>query len=341
MAKAVVSTAGSPGPLSQKKELPELFRTADSAAIRSQWWHFVFVRVELIAISLAALAEVFGQQLASWIIRVFDLQVGSTDIAGRHFTSHEVTTSLASYVIPAFIMVIAILMFAFRLLFRQNHFWRAQRALAEATKGLAWRYSMRAMNADLHAGAPLDMSQSHQAFQKELDKLLKQAESLRLPPPKPGEPMLPQVMDTLRSSSLANQIHAYKLERLVNQRDWYARKANTYRNWSIYLQTARFVVYGLGIALIFFTGFGSNGLGAMTTIAGAVATWLAGKHYDDLAQSYGSMARELDGLTNLVPDASSASHGDPNDLQDIWSIFVDKVETLLNGEHQDWLRNTK
>ncbi|HEX5548706.1 MAG TPA: SLATT domain-containing protein [Ktedonobacterales bacterium] len=297
--------------------------------------------MELIAISLAALAEVFGQQLASWIISVFDLQVGSLDFAGRHFTSREVTTSLASYVIPAFIMVIAILMFTFRLLFRQNHFWRAQRALAEATKGLAWRYSMRAMNADLHAGVPLDMNQSHQAFQKDLDKLLRQAESLRLPPPKPGEPMLPQTMDTLRFSPLADQREAYKTARLENQRDWYAKKANTYRNWSIYLQTARFVVYGLGIALIFFTGFGSNGLGAMTTIAGAVATWLAGKHYDDLAQSYGSMARELDGMTNVIPDVSAPPQGSPTDIQDTWSMFVDKVETLLNGEHQDWLRNTK
>src|SRR5690348_7297229 len=148
-------------------------------------------------------------------------------------------------------------------------------------------------------------------------------------------------MDALRFSPLANQISAYKLERLVNQRDWYAKKANTYRNWSICLPTARFVVYGLGIALIFYTGFGSNGLGAMTTIAGAIATWLVGKHYDDLAQSYGSMARELDGMTNLVPDAPAASQGNPNGLQDSWSIFVDKVETLLNGEHQDWLRNTK
>lgn len=341
MAKAVVSTDGSPGPLSQKKDLPELFRTADSAAIRSQWWHFVFVRVELIAISLAALAEVFGQQLASWIIDVSHLQVGSIDIAGRHFTSHEVTTSLASYVIPAFIMVIAILMFTFRLLFRQNHFWRAQRALAEATKGLAWRYSMRAMKADLHANAPLDMSQSHQAFQEELNNLLKQAENLRLPPPKPGEPTRPEAMDKLRFSPLVDQRDAYNTGRLVNQRDWYARKANTYHSWSIYLQTARFVVYGLGIALIFFSGFGSNGLGAMTTIAGAVATWLVGKHYDDLAQSYGSMARELDGMTNVIPDVSSPPQGSPTDTQDTLPKFVDRVETLLNGEHQDWLRNTK
>ncbi|HEU5343227.1 MAG TPA: hypothetical protein VFU60_02680, partial [Ktedonobacterales bacterium] len=71
--------------------------------------------------------------------------------------------------------------------------------------------------------------------------------------------------------------------------------------------------------------------------AGAFATWLAGKHYDDLSQSYSGMAQQLDLLeanASAILQSGNASVPGPND----WPHLVDKVESLMDGEHRDWLR---
>ena len=98
-------------------------------------------------------------------------------------------------------------------------------------------------------------------------------------------------------------------------------------------------MYVLAALLIIFSQVGPNGLAAATTIAGALATWLAGKRYDDLAQSYGAMARELIGLKNKAPNLAAVNQSGLTDPQTIWAAYVNEVETLLDGEHRDWLRS--
>lgn len=66
-----------PAPLSlENEDLPDLFNAADQGAIRSQKWHFRFVRTELIFVSLAAAAELIGRQLAPTIADTLHISVG-------------------------------------------------------------------------------------------------------------------------------------------------------------------------------------------------------------------------------------------------------------------------
>lgn len=323
-----------------KTDLPEVFRTADKGAMRSQKWHFFLVRTELIAISLAALAQVVGPRFAPDIVSTLQIKIGSVHFLGSSFTSSEVTHDVASYLLPALFLAIALLMFLLRLILRLDQRWRGRRAIAEATKSLAWRYSMRALHADLDAQAPLDRDRANQAFNTELTKLVEEAGNLHLDPPESGDVELSDRMKNLRQqedSALRGAV--YMKGRLESQQEWYSRKANAYQKLTTRLQVARFVAYGVGVFLIFYQGLGVNGLGIMTTIAGAFATWLAGKHYDDLSQSYGSMARSLAGLAGAAPSHSpSGSVGPSGGSDTAWAHFADKVEALLDGEHRDWLR---
>lgn len=320
-------------------DLPEVFRTADRGAKRSQKWHFFLVRAELIAISLAALAQVVGPRFAPDIASALQIQIGSIHVLGLSFTASQLTHDVASYLLPAFFLAIALLVFLLRLILHLDQRWRGRRAIAEAAKSLAWRYSMRALHDDLVAKAPLDLARANQAFNAELTKLVQEASSLRLDPPKPSDVQRSEKMEKLRQQDSTLQGAVYTKGRLNDQKGWYSSKSDAFQKLTTRLQVARFVAYGVGIVLIFYQGLGTNGLGIMTTIAGAFATWLAGKHYDDLSQSYGSMARLLGGLAGEAPSSSPGGSTGPSGGSDTsWAQFADKVETLMDGEHRDWLR---
>lgn len=318
-------------------DMPELFTNADKGAQQSQKWYFRFVQVELIAISLAALAQVLGRQLAPTITSALNLGVGEIHFLGNDFTARALTNAAASYILPAIVMAVAVVMLVLRVWLRYDRRWRARRAVAEATKELAWRFSMRALPADLSAATPLTEVQAVEAFSKELRQYIEQSQSLHLNAPSPNATEISDKMLKLRTAPLSTQSASYLAGRLIDQKDWYARKATTYQKLTTRFQVARFVAYGLGVALIFYHGFGINGLGIMTTIAGAFATWLAGKHYDDLAQNYAGMARQLgllEASADVILQTGVAGAAGPHD----WAHLVDKVETLMDGEHQSWQR---
>ena len=325
--------------LKEDKDFPEVFHTADKGAIRSQNWNFFFLALELSAISVAAIAQVFGQQLAPAIVNLLGLRAGNVAIFGHTYPAEEVTTSVARYALPGLLMAFAILAYAVRFCSRYHHRWLGQRALAEASKGLAWRYSMHAMHADLSAATPLTEDEAHQAFQAELGQLEQQGHDLRLAPPTPEAVELTRTMESLRLASPSLQRDAYMEDRLNDQQRWYAGKAIRFETLTTRLQLARGGMYVLAALLIVFSQVGPNGLAAATTIAGALATWLAGKRYDDLAQSYGAMARELIGLKNKAPNLTAANQGGIANQQAVWAAYVNEVETLLVGEHRDWLRS--
>jgi hypothetical protein len=128
----------------------------------------------------------------------------------------------------------------------------------------------------------------------------------------------------------------YTKFRLENQAGWYADKARTFIRKSRTLQWSRIGVYVVGLELIV-GGFGTNVFAVITTIAGGLATWLAGRHYDDLSQSYTSMASKL--LEYIERAKTVVSEGQSSDdQQDRLAIFVNEVESFLDGEHQIWLR---
>lgn len=341
MTTPAATPAPAPLSLTTDADFPELFHEADEGAKRNQRWHFFFVRSELIFVSLAAVTQVLGRQYAPQIIQLLQLDIGPIDIAGHHFSSSDTTNLVASHALSAVFMLLTIAAFASRFWFHNKKRWHGQRALAEATKGLAWRYSMRAMHDDLSAPTPLNDDDSRRIFLSELHKQQEQGVNLHLGPAQSGKAEITANMEALRKATQPIQQHAYVTERLLNQQVWYAGKSATFESRTKGLQWARGIAYVVGFVLLFITGFGANGFAVATTIAGVFATWLVGKHYDDLSQSYAVMSRKLTQLNDSLATPSPANQGGDAKSATDWAAFVDEVETLLDGEHQEWLRDLR
>lgn len=351
-------------------ELPSLFGLADHAATWSKRWHFFLVGGELVCISLAAVAKVFEPQIAPVLARLLPIRVTLTvPLRGNQVSGSDLTNLVATYALPTLLLAIAAAMYVWRLVKRFDSMWRARRALAEAARELAWRYSMRAMPEDLRASGPLSDEDSKSAFGKEFQTLKQQGNGLQLGAPKGLE--ITDAMTALRNSETSRQRDSYLQGRMVPAQDWYTRRTDRYHFWTWFFQVARILAYVAGGVLIFLSVFGSNGFGAMTTIAGAFGTWLVAKHFDDLSQSYSGIANDLNILRQTAPSAGapgsaawvveavaseslgaggetvvavatiesiSAAGGTPTK---VWPQFVDKIETILKGERQDWLRTTR
>jgi hypothetical protein len=298
------------------------------------------VRFELISISLVAIAEIFGHQFAPTISQALGIHFGEMTVFGKQYAGGQVTTLVASSIPAAIFMAFAVVLYLARVIFHPDRRWRERRALAEAVKGLAWRYGMHAMHADLTAAIPLNLDQAHQAFLDELGDIEKDRHDLRLPAPEKGAQQITERMERLRAASPAIQESAYKETRVEGQRGWYARKAKKFARWTVYLQVARGLTYAVGVALIVFNPLGLGGLSAVTTIAGAFAAWLASRHYEDLSQDYGAMARTLSELWLKAPGVATLSQ-DAFGAQRAVAAYARGVETLLDGEHQNWLNNTR
>lgn len=238
--------------------------------------------------------------------------------------AHDLRNWIAGNVLAALFMVIAILAYVARFWFRRAESWRKRRSLAEAIKGLAWRYTMHVI--------------SHEEYLDEYRRQRQQSDKLRLTPPTPDAAEITPRMTELRNATPGEQQQVYLSDRLMNQRVWYGKKAASYQNLTTGLQWARGIAYAAGFVLIFVTWVGPSGFAVMTTIAGGFATWLVGKHYDDLFQSYTVMSRKLLDFEARAAKILPESQASGADQQASWAAFVNEVETLLDGEHQDWLR---
>ncbi|HEY7340388.1 MAG TPA: SLATT domain-containing protein [Ktedonobacterales bacterium] len=327
-----------PMPL-EESELPSLFRIADRGASRSKWLYFFLVGGELICICLAAIAKIFGQQFAPGIVGIFHIRVVEIPFQGDHISGKDLTNKIAEYAFPTLFLALAGIMYLTRLIKRYDKYWRARRALAEAVRELAWRFSMRAMVADMRTAVPLTPDESKQAFAVEFEILKTQGDKLQLGPPEGQE--ITKKIAALRGKGGSEQRGDYLRGRVQEAKQWYAERAGHYRIWMIIFQGARILAYVFGGVLIFFNTFGSYGLAAMTTIAGALGTWLVAKHYDDLSQSYAVVAGDLNYLHDSAPEVPPDSPSGGGDPGNSWVVFVDKIETILKGERQDWLRESK
>jgi hypothetical protein len=309
-------------------DLPELYQKADKAAVATQTQYFRLVRFELIAVVLAALAQFVTHPLAPAIAGALQLKLGAVHVLTFTVSADTLTNAAAASLVPGVLVAIVLLTAVVRFLRRPDEKWRSQRALAEATAGLAWRYSMRAMPSDL-ARPDLTGPEGDEAFSKSLDIFLKEAGPLNLPPPGPNARQLTNKMTYLRHQVDVNgKRSAYLAGRLQNQKDYYTRRSNQYHSRRNSLRLVMMGAYAVGVVLLPF-----NGLGVMTTAAGAFGTWLGNKHYDDLYQIYSGMARQLETIQVIAEGLQL----DGEDAAVRWAKLVDQVETLLEGEHRDWL----
>jgi hypothetical protein len=197
--------------------------------------------------------------------------------------------------------------------------WIQARATAEGLKSECYRYAARAgayavADAD---GAKALRDAAAEIARRATDKGLVRADN---PVPTSGdkrEPPAPMTKDWYKTGRIQDQIDYYRGARARNQ------KAADQLWW---------IAFGAGLAAIVFGGLGALAqsfapwIGAMTTIAAAIAAYGLIDRRKYLISSYFAMQSSLEEILGLDQSAPMSLAG-----------LVTATEGLLDGEHKGWL----
>jgi hypothetical protein len=207
--------------------------------------------------------------------------------------------------------------------------WYEARAVAESAKSLAWRY---AVGGDLfREGKPA--GEVDATFRVRLQETL-----LDLSRPVRGvayseSGQITEGLRRLRSQDLVERQQAYLRARVIDQREWYARKQRQNKTLALRAQWISVSLEVLSIALAVAQAVGWLGVNLQTLataiLAGGVA-WAQAHRYQDLAASYDVAAKEAREMETVLASVASG------DDERAWADFVEHAETAFSREHRLW-----
>lgn len=279
-------------------DLPSFFHAADRTSQDGQARYLWVTRAQLAALLAAASAGVASQFLGD--------QLG--------------WLSAAAFIAAAFLRLHAEGS-------REDRMWYEGRAAAESAKTLAWRYAV--------GGRPFrvadDAGEVRSAFVSQLKAVAEAVTHLPIAPSTDSGDEITEGMETLRSESLPTRSHAYRADRIEEQRRWYARESerslSAHRKWRV----ALFGIELLGAVCAIIVAAGAidvDALGVASAAATAILAWLGVKQYWNLATAYSIAAHEL---------AQIAALSTARLTEDEWSKFVDEAEEAISREHTLWV----
>jgi SMODS and SLOG-associating 2TM effector domain 3/SMODS and SLOG-associating 2TM effector domain 1 len=220
---------------------------------------------------------------------------------------------------------------------RPQRTWYGGRAAAESARTLAWRYAV--------GGAPFQIGQDpdevDMAFTKRLQEILTDVNAGSLVAPTEIHTQITPRMRELRARSLEERKEAYRVGRIVDQLEWYSRKAKwnegRARLWNtslMFLETFGLVGAIIAAAGLFATeiyGDTGNIVGSFVAWTGAIvaagASWLQTKQHYSLAEAYSVAALELSAINDRIPLQKT---------EDTWARFISESEDAISREHTLW-----
>lgn len=209
---------------------------------------------------------------------------------------------------------------------KPQRLWYGSRALAESVKTVAWRYMMRAEPFDL----PDTEVRPH--FIRALRRILDDNKSIGSQSDEvSGNSQITARMDEIRGLPLADRVAFYRDERIVDQQDWYRRKARTNgrlaRRWFIAIIALNALAILFSIGKMIYPDVDKWPTDILVTAAGSVMAWLQTKRYQELAASYALTAHEISLLKEVVPNDGK---------EETFSNFVGDAENAFSREHTQW-----
>ncbi|MGY1740068.1 MULTISPECIES: DUF4231 domain-containing protein [unclassified Blastococcus] len=277
-------------------DFPALYRSADTTSLEAQQNFLAALRVRL------------GGLLAATAGGVIAWSVGSIQVGG-----------LISLV--AFLIALAAELYTATV--RPDRTWYEGRAAAESAKTLTWRYAVRGESFEDAADGTADRK-----FLAELNELLQDLDSLQLSVA--GGSQITQKMRHLRALDFDSRRAIYLHGRILDQHNWYSRKAkwNKKRAQQWFVASIVFEFAGvIGGALRAFGVLDVDLLGLLGGIAATIIAWVQAKQYQTLATAYAVTALEL---------ASVASEAEAVSSEETWGRFVGEAEEAISREHTLW-----
>lgn len=280
-------------------DLPATWAVADLAAREGRDETMRFVRWELRALVFAAACGA-----VTWRVGRGDLDV------------------LAAIGTTAF--VAGIVMGVYHAKRAPEEKWYRGRAAAESAKTLAIRYAV--------GGDPFPSNDAtaDDRLLGRLEQVIDVLSAVDVPAHGTDRPQLSPKMQEIRSADLDVRREVYRQDRLQDQVDWYADRANDHsrsaRRWVQVAIAANVVGVVAGLAR-FVNAFDADLLGVAAAVAAAASAWTQMLQHRSLATSYSIAALEL----RLVLDR------EPGVDEQGWPLFVSDAEDAISREHTMWL----
>ncbi|MCB9845346.1 MAG: DUF4231 domain-containing protein [Phycisphaeraceae bacterium] len=299
---------------------PSIFIAADNAAIKRQRAFVRGVAAQLVLLVVVSL---------------------TSSIQVRHA---GVTTAL---VVVTALLTCAVLVISLWLrIARLDERWFQCRALAENTKGLAWRY---AMGCTLRPGSTSPDTDLVDRI-AELRQRLSETRHC-LAEEDAGRDWITPWMREMRADTGANKLAALRALRIHDQQEWYARKARVNAGLSkrwfgvVLASELLALIAAVAWAVLHLSDPGAqwaidvNLAGVLAAVAAAAVAWTQLRRHSDLVQTYQVAAEDLvrlDVLARGLEAKAGESPVDPALAPQIDELST-RVETAISREHSVWM----
>ena len=211
----------------------------------------------------------------------------------------------------------------YRLITKAEQRWWNGRAGAESAKRASWLYMM--------CGLPFSQNQpsAELEFADRLNVItVSVAEFAAVPT---SDAYVTEAMRQMRQSALQDRVDAYRVDRVVNQRDWYANNSTSNARradwWSMAGIASTGLALGIGL-LCAIQDWSFDAVGLFAVLASSIAAWLAVKQHHVLSRAYAVASNELATIEARI----SSTHWD----EDLWAAFVNEAEEAISREHASW-----
>ncbi len=231
--------------------------------------------------------------------------------------------------ISSFLLVISLVLTIWIMHFQPENAWYDGRAIAESAKSLTWKF----ITGTKPFSYKLTLIDAEEKLIKNLKQIIGQKkEFFQLIGEEFGEgEQITDSMRKLRNLDFQFKVEYYLNNRIENQRAWYYNKSKENRknkNRSFFAIITFQLLAIIALILDFYKIIDFTITPLMACMASSFIAWLQLKRFQELTESYGITAIELNLIKSKVKHIEDESE---------FENFVDDAETAISREHTLWL----
>ncbi|MGQ3677608.1 DUF4231 domain-containing protein [Tenacibaculum discolor] len=286
------------------QDYPNYFQASDKLSIDSQKKYLSIIRIDLLAMVLAALLAIYSFQRTDYKLLI------------------HILTGLA--------LLLGLILTVILKSKKYEDVWYQGRALAESCKTISWRFSM----CSEYFESGISSEEVKERFINRIREIANEFSNLSssLDSKILNKEIITDKMLKLRDLSVEEKKDYYITNRIENQKEWYADKAEWNKGKSEFWFWVIIASQALAIISIVFLiknpDNNWNLVGLLTTVASSAISWLQIKQHQELKQAYTTAAEELNFIKEL-------SYKVTNDEQ--LSEFILDSENAISREHTLWI----
>ncbi len=285
-------------------DYPNYFQASDKLSIDSQKSYLNIIRVDLLAMVCAALLAIYNFQTTE--------------------------CKLFVYILTGLSLLFGLILTIILKSKKYEDIWYQGRALAESCKTISWRFSM----CSEYFESSISKEEVKERFIVRIKEIINEFSNLSsyLDAKILNKEIITYKMLELRKLPIKERKDYYITNRIENQKEWYANKAEWNKGKSEFWFWVIISSQALAlISIVFLIKSPDNNwnlVGLLTTIASSAISWLQIKQHQELKQAYTTAAEELNFIKEL-------SYKVTNEEQ--FSEFILDSENAISREHTLWI----